>query len=183
MRRLALIALPLALAACSQEPAEQTADEIADETAATDAGQQRPTDLDLSANGITIPAQGDFEQLDVPFGSMRAATETTLANVLGEATEQGGEPNECGLTFTSFPGFTANFRDDEFVGYWAEEPYVPALDRATMLEDPAVEPIESTLDGEFMITRNGQAISGIFSGEGDDATVARLWAGENCIAR
>ena len=179
MRRLALIALPLALVACMEEPVDAPArDEAPAETA-----QQRPTDLDLGANGIVIPAQGDFEQLDVPFGSMRAATETTLANVLGDATEQGGEPNECGLTFTSFPGFTANFRGDEFVGYWAEEPYVPALDRTTMLEDPAVELIESTLDGEFTITRNGQAISGIFTGEGDDATVARLWAGENCIAR
>ena len=180
MRAHLFFAVPLLmLAACSQEPAEED-NPFGEESAAP----QTPLELDLEATGIIIPPQNGFEELAAPFGSPRQPTELTLGNVLGDVIERGEEPNECGLTFTRYQGVTVNFRGDEFVGYWAESPFVPELDRATMLEDPAIALVEdSTLDGEFTITANGESISGIFAGESADATVRALWAGENCIAR
>jgi len=182
LTRLAYLALPLfALAACSPEPAE--------EAATPDAETAEPMEnatLDLQATGIIIPPQNGFEQYDVPFGSMRAATEVTLANVLGEAIGQSEEPNDCGLDYTQYQGLTVNFSDGEFVGYWAESPYVPELPRAEMLGDAGVQLSEddAALDDEFVIgDPQGQAIGGVFTGGEDDAAVRALWAGENCIAR
>ncbi|WP_340587967.1 hypothetical protein [Erythrobacter alti] len=180
--RLAYLAIPLiALAACSQEPAEDI------ETVETEAAEpMEDATLDLQAGGIIVPPQNGFEQYDVPFGSMRAATEVTLSNVLGEVIEQSEQANDCGLHFTRYQGLTLNFRQDEFVGYWAEAPYVPELSRAEMLADTGVALAdgEGVLDDEFVIgDPQGEGIGGVFTGSGDDAAVRALWAGENCIAR
>ena len=180
--RLAYLALPLfALAACSQEPAEEAE---TPETAVT--GPMENATLDLQATGIIVPPQNGFEQLDVPFGSMRAPTEVTLGNVLGEPTDGHDGSGDCALQSAIYPGITVNFRDDEFVGYYAETPFVDALgNRTEMLSDPGVALVDdSTLGEEFAIgAEGGPTISGIFTGAGDDAAVEALWAGENCIAR
>ncbi|KLI63668.1 hypothetical protein [Aurantiacibacter marinus] len=181
--RLAYLALPLfALAACSQEPAAE-----GDAAGMEATAPLEDATLDLQATGITIPAQNGFEQLDVPFGSMRAPTEATLANVVGASTGTfdavEGE-TDCRLNGTSFEGISVSFNADSFVGYYATAPYVPQLTRAEMLADPAVSLVEeSSLGEEFTIGEGEQIISGVFSGAGDDAVVEALWAGENCIAR
>lgn len=179
MRYLALLTLPLMLAACGDAPGED-GEAIAPEAAEA----VLPATLDLQATGLVVPPQNGFEQLDVPFGSMRAATEVTLGNILGDPVEQGG-PNDCGLTFTAYEGVTLNFREDEFVGYWAEDPFVPEMSRAEMIGDSMVDIVEdSTIDNEFIIgDPGGAAIAGVFTGAEDDASVQALWAGENCIAR
>lgn len=179
MRKLAFLALPLTLVACGEAPDESEA-ALVEEPAEL----VQPATLDLQAGGIVIPPQNGFEQLDVPFGSMRLATETTFTNTLGDPVEQGG-PNDCGLTFTSYEGVTLNFRDDAFVGYWAEEPFVPDMTRGAMVADEMVQVLEdSTIDNEFVIgDPEGPAIAGVFDGSEDDAAVRALWAGENCIAR
>ncbi len=181
MRRLALIALPLFLAACGDAPegegeagaGQGTIEPVADAT------------LELQGTGIVIPAQAGFEELAVPFGSARAPTEATLANLVGSAIDESDEPNECGLTFTSFEGLSLNFRDGQFVGYTAEAPYVPETTRGEMLAGDNVTMVEdSTVGEEFVIgAEAGPEITGLFLGESDDAAVQMLWAGENCIAR
>lgn len=181
--RLAYLALPLfALAACSQEPAAE-----ADAPATEAAEPLADATLDLQATGIIIPAQNGFEQLDVPFGSMRAPTEATLANVLGASTETFGAvegETDCRLDGTSFEGISVSFSEEGFVGYYATAPYVPQLTRAEMLADAGVSLVaDSSLGEEFTIGEGEQIISGLFSGAGDDAVVEALWAGENCIAR
>ena len=187
--RLSFLAIPLLLVACSPEAEEGGA---ADDAAAVEDEDGEPYDeatLDLQATGLIVPAQNGFEQLAVPFGSMRAATEATLANVLGDVSER-GENAECGegpMQTTSYRGIVLYFQDDEFVGYTAREPYVPEITRADMLADPAVTRIEdSTLGDEFMIGQEStDAISGIFAGDGtdEDAPVEVLWAGMTCNFR
>ena len=186
---LPLATLALALAACSAEPADNAAPEGEASTAAADvssintntvqpAASDEPT-LDLQATGIIVPPQAGFEQLDVPFGSMREATEATLRNVLGEP-KISNSPNDCGLTTTAYEGLALSFRDGKFVGYTANAPYVPDLTRAEMLKDPQVKLLEdSTIDGEFTIGSGAKIISGVFVGD----EVRALYAGETCIAR
>ncbi|WP_271078111.1 hypothetical protein [Aurantiacibacter sp. MUD61] len=176
MRHFALLALPLMLAACNGDAPGGDGEALAPE------GPEplENATLDLQATGIIIPPQAGFEQLEVPFGSMREATETTLANIVGDVVGENSE-NDCGLTSTSFEGLTLNFRDDQFVGYTANAPYVPELSREEMLADPQVSMMEdSTIDGEFMIgTDPENSIGGVFV----DDEVRALYAGENCIAR
>lgn len=180
MRHFAFLALPLMLAACNAE-----APVAEDNTAVAEPAAE--ASLDLQATGLIVPAQNGFEQLDVPFGSMRVATEATLANVLGEMMDQ-GENAECEagpLQFATYEGLTLYFQEDQFVGYNARAPFVPVLSRAEMLADPGVVPVVgSTLGEEFTIgAEGGPQISGLFTGAADDAAVETLWAGTNCIFR
>ncbi|MEL1250533.1 hypothetical protein [Aurantiacibacter gilvus] len=182
MRRFALFALPLMLAACGEagdEAAPLSDDEIDAANPLADAS------LDLQGTGIVIPAQAGFEELAVPFGSGRIPTEATLGNVLGEAIDESADPNDCGLTWTTYEGVTLSFRDDAFAGYFAEPPYTDIGTRAELLAGENVALYdESTLGEEFTIgAAETPVISGLFSGPEDDAAVIALWAGENCIAR
>lgn len=182
MRRLALLALPLMLAACGDAPGEggQGTPPEEPETAPVE-----EVSLDLQGTGIVVPAQDGFEEYAVPFGSTRIPTEATLGNVLGEVVESSETANDCGLTYTSYDGLTLNFRDDQFVGYWAESPYADIGTRADVLAGENIAMVEdSTVGEEFTIgVPEGPVIAGLFTGTGDDATVRALWAGENCIAR
>lgn len=183
MRRLALIALPLTLAACGDAPGEGGQGIQPEAPSAAEA--MADATLELQGTGIVVPAQAGFEELAVPFGSARAPTEATLGNVLGGALDETSEPNDCGLTYTAYEGLTLNFRNDEFVGYWAEAPYVPETTRAQMLAGDNIAMVDdSTVGEEFVIgAPEGPDIAGLFNGTGDDAEVQSLWAGENCIGR
>ena len=183
MRHLPLIALPLMLAACGDAPGEGGQGTPPEEAEMAEA--MANATIELQGTGIVVPAQSGFEELAVPFGSARAPTEATLGNVLGSALDETSEPNDCGLTYTAYEGLTLNFRNDEFVGYWAEAPYVPETTRAEMLAGENIALVEgSTVGEEFVIgAAEGPDIAGLFTGEGDDAAVEALWAGENCIAR
>ena len=185
MRRIAVLAaLPLLLAACN-EAAEVP------EAAETAAAPAEDLMLDLQATGIVVPAQGGAEQLDIPFGSTRAAAEATIASVAGEVADR-GENAECGagpMQMTEYARLTLNFQDDKFVGWFARAPYVPELPRSEMLADPAVALVDgSTLGEEFTIgavggAAGGPMISGLFAEAQDTAAVEALWAGTNCLFR
>ncbi|RPF70594.1 hypothetical protein [Aurantiacibacter spongiae] len=187
MRATLVLAIPALLlaAGCSQEAdPDGTANQQAFEEPTVPADEAT---LDLEANGIVVPAQGGFERLSAPFGSLRDATETTLATVLGEVTGR-ADNADCPagpLATTEYDGITLYFQDGEFAGYAAREPYVPELSRAEMVADPGVSLVEgSTLGEEFTIGQEGgPLISGLFSGEGDDARVETLWAGTVCNFR
>ena len=183
MRRLAIFALPLMLIACGDVSDE--GDGGADAAGAGAIAPMENAVLDLQGTGIVVPAQGGYEELAVPFGSNRAPTEATLANIVGSATSETDTPNDCGLTVTQYQGLMLSFRGDEFVGYTAEAPYIPETPRAEFLAAGGVAMVEdSTLGEEFTlgdpIVPN---INGIFDGDGDEAAISMLWAGENCIAR
>lgn len=182
MRRLAYLALPLMLAACGEAddgPAELTDEEIDAANPLADAS------LDLQGTGIVIPEQDDFEELAAPFGSTRHGTEATLSNVVGDVVEESAGPNDCGLGWTSYQGLSLSFRDEVFVGYFAEPPYTDIGTRGELLASGTATMVEgSTLGEEFTIgAPETPQIAGMFSGPEDDATVTALWAGENCIAR
>ena len=186
MRRIAVLALlPLLLAACNNAA---EAPEAAETAAAAPAADLM---LDLQATGIVVPAQGGAEQLDIPFGSARAAAEATIASVAG-AVQSRGENAECGagpMQMTEYARLTLNFQDNKFVGWFARAPYVPELPRSEMLADPAVALVDgSTLGEEFTIGAVGGAagspvISGLFADVQDTAVVEALWAGTNCLFR
>ena len=184
MRRIAVLALlPLMLAACDKAA---EAPEVA-ETAAAVPAAAADLMLDLQATGIVVPAQGGAEQLDIPFGSARAAAEATIAAVAGEVQSRGTNA-ECGagpMQMTEYSRLTLNFQDDKFVGWFARAPYVPQLPRKEMLADPAVALVTgSTLGEEFTIgAKGGPIISGLFAGAEDTAAVEALWAGTNCLFR
>lgn len=175
------VVLALLLAACSQQ-VDDAPDPAPGEKTVADTTGAEPVDLaviDLLSDGIVVPARNGIPAREVRFGATPGEAMAVLDTVAG-ARKGTDQPNDCGLTTTSYEGLALHFRDGHFVGYWANAPYVPDLSRAEMLEDPAVSLVEdSTIDGEFTIERDGQTIAGLFVG---DETRA-LWAGENCIAR
>lgn len=193
MRILVIVAASLALAACGGGAAEDETGGEADGIAlSTDiAGEQaapgEAETIDLQASGLVIPPQGGNEALEVPFGSNRAAAETTLAIVLGEVVAR-GESGECpagAVETTEYEGLTLNFQDGEFVGWFAEDPYLPPEMRLAVLSSGGIEMVDdSTLGEEFIIGGpEGPVISGLFDGPGDEARVQHLWAGTNCLFR
>jgi len=180
MRRSAAFSALLLLAACQQAGE-------ASEAAETAVAPGQDATLDLQATGIVVPAQGGAEQLDVPFGSARAAAEASIGSVAGAVIRR-GENGECGvgpMQMTEYDALVLNFQDDKLVGWSARAPYVPQLKRAEMLADPAVALVEaSTLGEEFTIGAGGAPmIAGLFSGAEDGAAVETLWAGANCVFR
>jgi hypothetical protein len=179
MRRLSVFAAALLVTACGGEPAAPEAAETA-QSPAPDAT------LDLEASGIVVPAQGGAEQLDVPFGSTRAAAEASIGSVAGAVQERGANA-ECGagpLEFTTYDGLVLLFAEGSFAGWSATSPYVPQISRAEMLADPAVTLVEgSTLGEEFTIGGGQAVISGLFTSAEGGAEVETLWAGQACVFR
>ncbi len=188
MRIVLVPVLALALASCGtgdEEGVEQdgTAADLAEDT--VEAGGKDT--LDLLASGLSVPAQDGDQLLEVPFGSVRAATEASLAAVLGEEIER-GETAECPpgpMQWTQYEGVTLNFQEDRFVGWFATEPYLPLETRGELIAAGSVTMFEdSTLGEEFTIGNPElRTISGLFADEGDEAQVIGLWAGLNCIFR
>ncbi|TIX50289.1 hypothetical protein [Alteraurantiacibacter aquimixticola] len=195
MRHAGLLLPVLLLAACGQSGeggasgAEPDGEAAVSDAVAADEASLGPKDMiDLQASGITVPAQDGDETLEVPFGSLREATEATLAGVLGDVLSR-QEYEECPggpLAVTEYAGLSLTFNeDDRFVGWFARAPYTPADSRSAMLAaDGVMLEEDSTLGEEFTIgDPAGPIISGLFAGEGDDAAVEALWAGTNCIFR
>lgn len=183
--RIALVLIStLALAACGAGDSGDTPSEpIADSSMAAGAKEE----IDLNADGLTVPPQDGDDALEVPFGSMRAATEATLGQVLGEAISR-QENDECPagpMEMTRYQGLTLNFQEGRFVGWIAEDPYLPTESRALMLDAGAITMLpDSSLGDEFVIGNpDGAVISGMFGEGGDDARISHLWAGSNCIFR
>lgn len=186
MRRLVIVAASLALAACGDTEEAATADEATPGVEAAIAAEETQT-IDLQASGLVLPPQGGNEALEVPFGSNRAAAETTLGIVLGEVVSR-GENDECSagpIQTTEYDGLTLNFQDSDFVGWFARDPYLPPETRLGLLSAGGIEMVEdSTLGEEFIIgAAEGPVISGLFDGSGDEARVQHLWAGTNCLFR
>lgn len=186
MRKLVIVAASLALVSCGDTQEAATADEAAPGVEAAIAAEETQT-IDLQAGGLVLPPQGGIEALEVPFGSNRAAAETTLAIVLGEVLAR-GENEDCPagpIQTTEYEGLTLNFQDGELTGWFAEDPYLPPETRLSLLSAGGIDLVEdSTLGEEFFIgAPEGPVIHGLFDGPGDEARVLHLWAGTNCLFR
>ncbi|MEO1044076.1 MAG: hypothetical protein AAFX04_01400 [Pseudomonadota bacterium] len=103
---------------------------------------------------------------------------------------------ECGagpIVFVNYDLVSLNFQQGVFVGWWFRTESALRTDRGIGLgsrwsEVQAVYPQveeqrDSTLGREFYILDDGQHISGLLDGDGDDALVTDLWGGTNCIFR
>ncbi len=191
MRHLVLSLSVLALAACSANDGagEEGAGQGDAAQPAVDAPALPGTSatIDLQATGLVIPPQMGTDLLEVPFGSLRAGAETSLAVTLGDVRARTSN-DECPagpLAMTEYEGLTLTFQDDRLVGWSAHDPYLPEATRGDMLAaGEATMFADSSLGEEFTIGQDpGPYISGMFDGGGDDAHVEMLWAGTNCIFR
>ena len=180
------IAALVMLAACKQSAGPE-AGEAADAPVAEAAESATKASVQLGGGGIVVPAQDGDAQLELPFGSMRTATEASLAAVLGDLTGRGAQ-EECPVgpvMITEYADMTLTFQQDKFVGWIAEGPYLPT---ETLGELKALggmtEVAESTLGTEYVMgAEGGPTITVLFEGEGDDARASQMWAGANCIFR
>ena len=166
MRLIALLPAA-ALLACSPQ-GEESATE-------TDTGGITKRVVNLDATGITIPPQDGDEEMVVPFGSVRAATEDTLSSALGSIKDRQANA-ECPagpIRSTNYDGITLNFQKDKFVGWYTNGgDYLPDSSRAELAGDQVeMMPVEdSTLGAEYVIGgETGSTISLIFADDSEGA--------------
>ena len=180
------MAAMLVLAACQQaEPARDV--EPTPEASADPLEAATKDSVQLGGGGIVVPAQDGDAQLELPFGSMRTATEASLAAVLGDKTGSGSQ-DECPVgpvMVTDYADMTLTFQQDKFVGWIAEGPYLPTETLGELLALGGMTEVpESTLGTEYVMgAEGGPTITVLFDGEGDDAHATQMWAGSNCIFR
>ena len=182
------IAAVLALAACEQPVAEAEAEaEPAAPVGADPIDAATKASVQMNGSGIVVPAQNGDEQLEVPFGSMREAAETSLAAVLGEQTGT-NTLEECPMgpaSTSAYADMILTFQDDRFVGWMAEGQYLPTETLGEFQAQDGVTAVEdSTLGAEYtMGTDDGPIITVLFDGDGDEARADKMWAGSICIFR
>ena len=176
----------LVLAAC-QQPAQEPAAEAPADAPADPVDGASKASVQLGGGGIVVPAQGGDAQLELPFGSTRAATETSLAAVLGEQTGTGAvEECPAGPSETAeYADMQLTFQDDKFVGWMAEGIYLPTENLGQLKASGGLAAVEgSTLGAEYVMgEEGGPIITVLFTGNEDGAMAERMWAGTNCIFR
>ncbi|WBY15975.1 aspartate-semialdehyde dehydrogenase [Erythrobacteraceae bacterium WH01K] len=168
----------LALAACSAEappPYEQ-------QPGGAGAAVQAQAVI-LTGEGLVIGGE------TLPFSVEREIVENALQGVIGEVADR-SDNGECGagpMSFSQFgEGFTVNFQQDRFVGWYLQDPDadiatadgVSVGTRRTIVEgETGFAPIsDSTLGKEF-------ALGGSIGGFLDTDEVSGLYAGRNCFFR
>jgi hypothetical protein len=184
MMRLLLIVLAVLLAACAggDGPAEETATPPPADPAATDVADQ----MGLGPDGIH--ASGQYLSFGVGRDGVVAAVTRELREPTGE--EQALECGPGPLDSVTWDGLDLYFADGELDGWYLDAPQPDSVIvvgdvaiGATLAElraaydDLTVE--ESTLGTEWL----GGGISGVLSGDDENATVEAMWAGATCIAR
>ena len=203
-RAVILLAAALGLAAC-QNSAEPVVPQDGIATGSSEALQVEASGPDaaepvaapkiaLDGEGLRFVGQTGTTRL-IAFGTPRALIEKAAAAALGSEGKRGAL-EECGagpMQFTTFAGLKLNFRDDEFLGWTAENDTklttmdgigpgtrrseVEAARTLTMTPD-------STLGAEFSLGDPEQhAIGGFFESSDKAASVASLYAGLTCFFR
>lgn len=199
--RIRLLVFPLLLAACegrdvqAPEAATTTTAPSGEATVAEAApnNEARPAIL-LDGHGLKLARSPGADETLLAFGASQEEVEQAVGRVRGaEAIRSTNE--ECGagpMAFTSFLGLRLNFQNDKFVGWIAEDGavaspsgwIVPGMTRAELEKRATVAlDADSTLEGEFSMTVDGQSIGGFFAGEGPQAKVTEFYAGTNCFFR
>ena len=108
MRRTVLLTCCLLLAGCGSQGGDDAAP-------GAEASYGDKDMIELQPLGLVVPAQGGDEVMELPFGSLREATETTLADVLGKETRH-ARNDECPsgpLEVTEYAGMALYFDEGE----------------------------------------------------------------------
>jgi len=205
VRRAALVALALTLAACnrSDPPPRAVGTEDAAPSpspVATDgaAGVNTASEvaLALDAEGLRFVANDTGSASLVAFGAPRGQVEQAVQRATGGTPRRStGEECPAGPTeFTSFGELQLAFQDDRWIG-WALGGAFPATTmdgigigtpRARVERTRELTMVsDSTLGDEFVLGSADQeaAIGGIFGGPGPEDRIAYLWAGVACNFR
>lgn len=182
----------LALAGCDQVGSAPTSDvSKIDKSAGVSAKRQGKAIVDSQGVIFDLPGgkTGEFT-----FGTPRGSIEPVAARVFGAP--ENSRNDECGagpMEFARYGPITLNFQDGELVGWMAREgegvltsdsvmPGKPMRDLKIARSARMIE--NSTLDGEFeYLAADGRPIRGFVEGEGRDAKIASLYAGQNCFFR
>lgn len=211
--RLAIVILAIGLSGCGPQHTEQTAGAGADRDADEARNAQPESEHNLAAvtekehgtPGIALDG-GGLRTVDsangkthlIAFGTGRVAAEMAIAAALGPV-ENRLVGEECGagpMGFSRFGPLTANFLNDEFVGWFlrgTDDEIRPTTmsgigigtTREHMAESLTFDIFDDSTIGVEFYTGGEQlgGISGLLSTEQDDATITDIWAGANCIFR
>lgn len=199
--RLLFPVLALGFTACAEqqataEPARQASEPHADVVERSMTGAEVAVALDSEGLRLVDTETGRTRLL--AFGTDRETTEKILAAHLGSV-EGRSSIEECGagpMDFSALGDLTANFQDDQFVGWSVrggdpERPFTtisgigPGTSRSEMGESLVFEIYEdSSLGTEFYTGgEDTNGFSGLLASEETDAKITDLWAGTNCIFR
>lgn len=191
-----LVAVALiALAACdqaSQAPEPTTGTTAPAETPSVEEPQRLATQ-----GGLTIDGEGlrhfspEGAATPIPFGTAQNAVLTAVAASLGGNAPAIRTNGECGAGPTQFVrfrnGLQLDFQAQRFVGWTLDQPGLTTADgvgvgsaRSTVEDSRTVELVpNSTLGVEF----SSGDLGGFFDGNGADAKVVSLYAGQTCFFR
>ncbi|MGB3723011.1 MAG: hypothetical protein WA979_09360 [Pacificimonas sp.] len=143
--------------------------------------------LNLATDGLQLvdPADGSVKPLK--FGLSEGRILAALTPIRGEPARERETENDCGLTGLIYrDGLTLSFDDDAFTG-WRQEMggeistangVKVGMTRAALTA--AASPDFTRIGGMEAFTIGD--LSGVMNGDGPQATVQSLYAGEPCIA-
>ncbi len=145
--------------------------------------------LAIEGEGLRVFSFGSGSSRALPFGTSYDIIRSAVSTTIGSEPIEEGNSVDCGTRYARWPGdFTTSFIENHFVG-WFLGPDDATLSTAsgvgvgsTRSEVESVyniEVFESTLGLEFVTG----GLAGLLDGQGDEATVTHLWAGQACIAR
>lgn len=206
MIRIASLAVPMLLAACSEAPlpnaatanvtvaaeaVENDSEAVADNMAAPMESAEPLLNIAPEALSLVDPRSGRTRQL--AFGTAREITLTGATAALGKPGDTGrnGECGEGAMEFVEFGGLTLWFQQDKFVGWFLEgaKPKLTTASgagigstRSQVADALAISDVPDSSLGREFATDKGD-FSGLLNGAGDGAKVTALWSGQACIFR
>ncbi len=145
--------------------------------------------LTIDGDGLRIFLVGSGASRGLPFGTSYDAIRQAVSAALGSDPVEEGASVDCQTRYARWPGgFMTWYIEDRFVG-WALGPGGASITTASGIGIGSsrrdlegaytVEVFNSSLGTEF--TAGG--LAGLLEGQGADARIAHLWAGQACIAR
>ncbi len=205
MRRAALVALALTLAACNRSdlpPRAVATEDVAPSPSPLATASDPEADdaakvaLALDAEGLRFVAADTASTSMLAFGSPRGQVEQAVQRAVGDTPARfTGEECPAGPTgFTAFGELQLAFQDDRWIG-WALGGAFAATTMdgigigTTRAEAERTREVtmvsDSTLGDEFVLGSADQetAIGGIFGGPGPQERIEYLWAGVACNFR
>ena len=190
MKKLLLLALPLAVSACGG------GEDASDDAASTDRPSARTTEaevqqIDYNVLVVSADGVGAMGQEIANFGTQRADVEPLLSQAYGSDPER-SENTECGggaMQFSSYGPLRLSYQGDKLVGWTlgqgnavaTSDGVQPGTTPMSLLrEKREVRDITSSLEGEFEYTA---ADYGTIGGFAEDGQIISLHAGMNCFFR
>jgi hypothetical protein len=143
--------------------------------------------LALEGEGLRVFDASSGSARPVPFGTPADEVLRVLEIVQGAPPREQGESADCGGSYATWErGPSVRFRGDRMVGWSVGEP------GATTAAGVGVGSTRRDLEAAYVVrlahTSLGfefstGGLAGVLDGEGEDARIVALWAGEVCLAR